>query len=178
MGIDYGMGKTNIDSETGIRYGVISQHSVGSWALQDMEYDYGPPTCPYCGGEVIEISEYDEDTLEGFMSEPYECDEYVCISCERIFGGESAFGEAIGMYVDNADYTVTTCLDSDLMVTRSPYFTYAEFCSPCVPGAGNLDQPDRAGPKTYCLGYDWFDEDNPCPYPIYSIETGELIVEG
>ena len=27
-GIDYGMGTTNIDLETGIRYGVISMHEV------------------------------------------------------------------------------------------------------------------------------------------------------
>jgi hypothetical protein len=27
-GIDYGMGQTNVNHETGIRYGVISQNSV------------------------------------------------------------------------------------------------------------------------------------------------------
>ena len=28
VGIDYGLGRSNIDKATGIRYGVISQHSV------------------------------------------------------------------------------------------------------------------------------------------------------
>src|SRR5690606_21275898 len=36
-------------------------------------------------------------------------------------------------------YKITGCLDFDLFVLNSPYFTFAQFCSPCVPGAGNLD---------------------------------------
>jgi hypothetical protein len=39
-GIDYGMGRTNIDSLTGIRYGVISSHSINPDALSDI-YDNG-----------------------------------------------------------------------------------------------------------------------------------------
>ena len=35
-GIDYGHGKTNIDLKTGIRYGIISQHSVNPDAMDDV----------------------------------------------------------------------------------------------------------------------------------------------
>jgi hypothetical protein len=35
-GIDYGMGLSNIDEETGIRYGIISQHSVCPEAMDDV----------------------------------------------------------------------------------------------------------------------------------------------
>ena len=56
-GIDYGMGRTNIDPETGIRYGVISQHSIMPEAMEDMEPDYGLPTCPECGIDVRESKE-------------------------------------------------------------------------------------------------------------------------
>jgi hypothetical protein len=35
-GIDYGMGTSNRDAKTGIRYGVISQHSINPDALGDI----------------------------------------------------------------------------------------------------------------------------------------------
>lgn len=52
------------------------------------------------------------------------------------------------------------------------YGTFAQFCSPCVPGAG--DSPLADGVKTYCLGHGWF-EDGKAPYAVYSVATGELI---
>mgnify|MGYP001585451342 CR=1 FL=1 len=48
-GIDYGLGCTNIDVETGIRYGCISIHSVTQAWDYSAESDYGEPTCPKCG---------------------------------------------------------------------------------------------------------------------------------
>ena len=42
-GIDYGLGKTNIDKTSGIRYGVISQHSVGQAWYDESEAYYGTP---------------------------------------------------------------------------------------------------------------------------------------
>jgi hypothetical protein len=76
---------------------------------------------------------------------------------------------------DDAELTVQTTGDCDLFVFRSMYYTFAQFCSPCVPGAGNLDTPCDSGPKTYCLGIDWFDSDRPCPYPVYRIDNDECI---
>ena len=35
--------------------------------------------------------------------------------------------------------------------------------------------PDANGAKAYCLGHDWFDEDNPCPYPVYRVSDGSLV---
>lgn len=60
-------------------------------------------------------------------------------------------------------------------ILKSPYYTYAQFCSPCAPGAGYLPSPlkDRpAGNKTYCLGHDWF-EDGTAPYRVYSVKTNK-----
>lgn len=58
-GMDYGMGQTNINHATGIRYGVISQHSVSGDALNDMEADYGEPTCPECGNPAVDCEHED-----------------------------------------------------------------------------------------------------------------------
>jgi hypothetical protein len=66
--------------------------------------------------------------------------------------------------------------DPDVFVIKSPFFTYASFCSPCAPGACYLLSPNADGAKAYCLGHDWF-ENGKAPYPVYSVETG-LPVEG
>ena len=79
------------------------------------------------------------------------------------------------MKFEDEEYIVTDCLDSELMVIKSPYYTLVQYCSPCAPGAGNLNTPIECGIKAYCLGIEWFDEYNPCPYPIYSVATGNLI---
>lgn len=136
-GIDYGRGKTNIDTATGIRYGVISMHSVGQalYEAQEFEYDY-------------EVGEGDSDDL--------------------------AFAEPTGWHVDQDGHKITDCLDNDAMVMKSPYYTFAPFCSPCVPGAGDLNNARESGVKTYCLGHNWFDSGK-APYPVYSVETDEEV---
>jgi len=164
VGIDYGHGLTNIDVETGIRYGVIAQNSISGDTLNDLESIY-PFNCPNCGNE----------TLVPSKSMKYE---YFCQSCRTWHMSEDCYGEeAIGLKYEDEEYTVVDCLDTDLMIIKSPYYTKAQYCSPCVPGAGNLDNPMPDGVKTYCLGADWFDDYNTCPYPIYSVADDSLVTE-
>lgn len=165
------MGTSNINRETGIRFGVISQNSVlQAWA-DSAEPDYGKATCPKCGDEA---QDYDADTALAFDS-GYGCHDFMCEHCEYAFDSGEAYGdEPIGWNYNDDGYDLTDCLDSDIFVLDSPYYTLAPFCSPCVPGAGNLDDAREDGVKTYCLGHDWF-EDGKAPYPVYSVETGALV---
>jgi len=75
-------------------------------------------------------------------------------------------------------YVLQVASDGDIFVCKSPYFTYAQFCSPCAPGAcylrNPLEEPNEAN-KCYCLSGEWFSDDEPMPYPVYSIETGKLV---
>jgi hypothetical protein len=169
-GIDYGLGQSNVDSETGIRFGVISQNSVlQAWADSSEGY-YGEPTCGNCGNPAVEF-----DTLEGREAWDDCGRDYMCVECKRTFWSDQAYSdEALGYSFEGDGYKLTDCLDTDIFVLKSPYFTYAQFCSPCVPGAGNLDTPCSNGPKTYALGHDWF-EDGKAPYTVYSVETGEVV---
>lgn len=174
-GIDYGMGRSNVDPETGIRYGVISQHSVMSEALDDVEYDYPGPNCPKCGNDAVE---YDPDEHQG---EGWECGwyegraDFACPSCKYLFTSEEAYGdEPTGFHYEQDGYELMDCLDSDIFILKSPFYTFAQFCSPCVPGAGNLDNPMPEGVKCYCLGHDWFEE-SIAPYPVYRISDGVQI---
>ena len=56
-GIDYGRGQTNIDHESGIRYGVIPAGDVCQAWSDASESDYGPASCGECGNEAVEIGE-------------------------------------------------------------------------------------------------------------------------
>lgn len=169
-GIDYGLGQTNIDRTTGIRYGVISQHSLNPDAFSDIEPDYGDPTCPDCSGKVA------PSTGEYLPGADWMEKDYVCRGCEKYFFSHQVFPvEPVGHNYQDRDYTITGCLDADLLVTKSPYYTHAQFCSPSVPGAGNLDHPCPTGPKTYCLGHYWFDGER-APYPVYR-ESDDAEVE-
>lgn len=169
-GIDYGMGLSNVDKATGIRYGVISQNSINLDCTEDFEYDYGKPTCPECGRELLdadskELPENSEDW------DSHGCADYACALCEKFWDSGDCFSdEPIGWNYDGEGYALTDCLDSDIFVLKSPYYTFAQFCSPCVPGACSLDNPMPDGAKCYCLGHDWF-EDGRAPYPVYSVET-------
>lgn len=179
-GIDYGFGQSNIDYKTGIRYGVISSHSVDPDAYSDMEPEYGDPHCPSCGNPV-KASDDDSLSEEVTGADWFDHKDYVCVDCEQCYWSEFCFPEeALGYSYDRDGYKLTDCLDTDIFVLESPYFTYAQFCSPCVPGAGNLDtpMPEGQGAKCYALGLDWFDDDNPCPYKssLWRVADGSKVV--
>lgn len=177
MGIDYGRGLTNIDTATRIRYGVISQHSIMPEAMDDFDNDYGEPTCPKCGDVVGYVSDIDYDDTDYTKYRPSGCDDLVCHECKHTLDTSDAFeDEPLGWYLDDGEYQASNCLDSDIIITKSPYYTYAPFCSPCVPGAGNLDNGmtetdgdmSSQWPKTYCFSHDWF-ESGQAPYRVFRV---------
>lgn len=172
-GIDYGLGLTNVDRKTGIRYGVISSHVVGERWFEASEADYGEPICPKCGREAYDSAEADSDDENGagaLSDDWFEGKDFYCLSCKLCFWSDEAYGdEAIGFDYEDEEYRLTSCLDSDIMVLKSPYYTRAQFCSPCVPGAGNLESPTDEGEKTYALGHDWF-EDGKAPYRLFRVD--------
>lgn len=95
---------------------------------------------------------------------------------EDLEDGEDFEADFHDYYVKNDEYNIITCLDSDLMILKSPYYTFCNECSPCVPNAGNLDSPnDEYGRKTYCLDKSWFD-DGITPYKVYSVETNQEVI--
>lgn len=164
-GIDYGLGRTNINPQTGIRYGVISQHSVTQAWCDSAEPDYGKPQeveCPSCGKEYGLGDQYDwGDTFECECGESFEIELF-------------DMAEPIGWYYEGDGYKLEDCLDADIFVLDSPFYTFAQFCSPCVPGAGNLDHPCEDGAKCYCLGHDWF-EGNKAPYPVFCVSDDSIV---
>lgn len=193
MGIDYGLGTTNIDKATGIRYGVISQNEcIQSWA-DSSEAEYGKPCCPKCGNEAAEGESHSEAsdppgqwvrvwTEHPESAEDYEgSGDYRCDDCRYLFDGDEAFGdEPLGYTLDDGEYKATAGSGGDIFILKSPYYTLCDFCSPCAPGAGYLTSEGSV--KAYCFGHDWFHDhyEHPgiAPYRVFSVEDDrEIIVE-
>jgi len=190
VGIDYAgpCSTVNRDSETGIRYGIIPLHALNDYALESFEPDYGTPHCPKCGNDAIIIPSHSEQhengvsiiqnmpaAYEDYEIARYECEDFACESCAYLFGSESAYPEeSIGNTLDDGEYQGNMDSYNDVWIYRSPYYTHAQFCSPCAPGAGYIANPCEDGPKTYCFGHDWF-EGNVAPYPVRLVSTGELV---
>lgn len=160
-GIDYGHGMTNIDQKTGTRFGIIPSRYVSEAWWNDSENHY-EETCPKCGESV---------------------DDYYCSRCKLEWNSEDCYSEEPTSitYNKNGYKCYQSGSDSDIFVEKSPFYTYAQFCSPCAPGACHLENPlfERVGNnRCYCFGIDWFDDLEDCHYDIYSVETNELVHKG
>jgi len=160
-GTDYGMGQTNIDHETGIRYGVIPMYDV-TWWVEEAEPDFGEATCPKCG--------------ESWAMEGQAGDEWYCAQCNYTFDNDKAWpDEPLGWVYETDEYSAYQAgNDTDIFVIKSPYYTRASYCSLCAPGACHLKYPNGEGEKTYCFGHDWFEGDA-APYPVYRVTDNTLV---
>jgi len=160
-GIDYGNGLTNIDKATGIRYGVIAVNSIATaWGDRSHPVSPEPVKCSACGGTGDWGDDRDDEcqACHGFGSRDYRDD----------MDPEWAYeGQGYRMRQGNEEAYV--------WVTQSPYYCLARYCSPCMPGAGNIDEPDEGGVSTYCPGHDWF-EGGQAPFTIYSVATNEPVI--
>lgn len=175
-GIDYGHGQANIDPANGIRYGVISQNTVSQAWAECSEGYYGEANCPKCGQPA---KSYDDETGCEYgiaNSDIGKCHDYQCDDCRWVFESQEAFSdEALSYTYEQEGYVMCSCLLNDIMIVRSPYYTFARFCSPCVPGAGNLDDWDEDnGVMTYCLNHDWFPEGK-APYPVFRVADDKVV---
>ena len=157
-GIDYGLGKTNIDPLTGIRYGIIPMNDLNEWAWESFEPVYGPESCPECSSDLVDGEDRD----------------YYCLECKKAYWSDELFSDPLGWSLDDGEYKAEYDEHGDIFLLESPYFTYAAFCSPCAPGAGHLRSITPNGVRTYCFGNDWFDGEK-APYHVYSVKTGELV---
>jgi len=175
IGIDYGRGQTNIDHKTGIRYGVIhSSEVVQAWA-DSSEPDTGPPTCPKCGNEAVE---YDGDKHSEYEVDKHAYEDFACEDCKFVFDGSEAYpGDVENFYLEDEEYSAWSDSYGDIFVMRSPYYTYAQFCGPCAPGALHLSNPkgpDSGAERCYCFDHSWFDNGK-APYRVFEVDGNEEV---
>ena len=169
-GIDYGLGQSNIDKTTGIRFGVINAHTVNPDALDDI-YQNGRDLTWETAIEDAR-KEYEAEHADDEGAEPFDEQEWQEWNDD---GWDSC--DSVYLYETDDGYILETT-SLGLYVVKSEFYTFASFCSPCCPGAGDLNAPNSSGVKTYCLGLDWFDAEHACPYPVYRVsDNTEVLTE-
>lgn len=171
----------NFDEKTGIRYGVISPHSISSFALDDIYNNGTDPHYEYCKQEIInDLKQFCEDhNIDYDRIDP---DQFVDAGLENY---DNQDGQ---MDYSDKDYDLHISGDNfGIFVMRSPYYTFCRGCSPCAPGAGDLDNPvdkNQEFPemgKTLCLGPEWFDEEKDqysrnMPYKCYRVSDDTEVI--
>jgi hypothetical protein len=156
----------NVDLKTGIHYGVIHNNRLGEFAWDDIvangtDLDYA---------EAIDsITTELRDAIKSVLSDYVATFDADAIAADIIadldFTVESSDCARYHYESESEEFTVGS--DGDIFVTRSKYYTLCGFCSPCAPNAGYLES--RGDVKAYCLGPDWFDENNPMPYEAFIV---------
>jgi hypothetical protein len=128
----------NTNPETGIRYGVVSLHSLEDWVWDEFFQSGTNLTYQACLEEWrSENPDADEDEFNDSYEGEEEC--YELVTSEGLKLGLSYLGGA-GL----------------VWVYESPHKTTARLCSPCCPNAGDLDNRTPGGVECYTLPEDWF----------------------
>jgi hypothetical protein len=168
-GIDYGLGTTNIDAETGILYGVIHSNRLASHAWDEItssgeDLDYA---------EAIEnLTSEISSSLKSILSDydsSFDCKEAAESIVSDLDLNLESSGDCTRYLYECDNETFNVCSDGDIFVTRSIYYTLCSYCSPCAPGAGCLESEGEV--MAYCLGPEWFSKDNPMPYRCYYVKN-------
>lgn len=172
----------NYDEKTGIRYGVISPHSINQDALNDIYTNGTDPQYEEAKKELLtKIEEFCDDNAIPF-------DRVKDVLIDEWNDNYQSDGSGVMDYSDN-EYDLHVSGDNfGIFVMKSPYYTYCRGCSPCAPGAGDLDSPLDVDPKypeigkTFCLGHEWFDHGSTelsrkCCYRVFRVDNNEEVLE-
>ncbi len=177
---------TNINPETGIRYGYISAQSIHPDILYDVINVVGKNlTVAAAGVAAREIAEREAEGLEdevriamaeigGWIGREYEhvWDEWVeqAYMARGCRDREDFIERRVEVELDDffpEDPIIefeyegvkgrTSWLGGvcNLWIFESPYTNTFALCSPCVPNACNLDQPDHDGYVGYDVPHNW-----------------------
>ena len=170
---------SNYDEKTGIAYGVISPHALNGCALQDI-YDCG--TDPHYESAKTEFVTALNDLLDNY---PFSCGQIDEILTPAIDVFNESFDSSCGDgQCDYSDVEYILYVYGDnfgIYVIKSPYYTYCRKCSPCAPGAGDLNNPIDKDPdypdadKALCLDKSFFDDEK-APYRVFRVDNDEEVL--
>ena len=174
----------NYDEKTGIHYGVISPNSIRQETLSDLcdksidtIYEESKKTLlsdleSFCDDHYLDFKNINEDSFIDEFNQNYDNDNH-------------------GYEYEDKDYFLQISDDNfGIFVIKSPYYTFTKQCSPCAPGAGDLDNPilldtiEQKIPnfynvfsqdnhvKAYCLPKEFFDSEySKIPYRYYRVDN-------
>jgi hypothetical protein len=174
----------NYDEKTGIHYGVISPNSICQETLNDL--------CDQSVDTVYEESKEDfTNQIKNILNDNGfsigQIDEVLtpAIDCFN----ENYENDNHGYEYTDKEYILHISDDNfGIFVIKSPYYTFCRQCSPCAPGAGDLDNPisydqyiekisggwlyTDTAVKAYCLPREFFDDEySKIPYRYYRVDN-------
>jgi len=123
----------NINSTTGIRYGVVSMNSLQPWVWDEFFYK----------GRNLTLEAWEKENPDASDALDYEGEE------EEYYLETDTLKLILG-YLGGAPL---------IWVMESPFIARALLCSPCVPGAGDLDSQSDQGEECYTLPPEWWGEE-------------------
>lgn len=176
-GIDYGRGLSNIDRETGIRFGIVSANEMGEGFWDDVEPEYDP-SCPSCGND---LTEKQVDSLERRAKDHGGRFKATCPHCRKLISPDDITPDEPSRNVlRSGDIEGFVDSHNDVWITKSPFYTYGTFCSPCAPGAVSIgtkyNDNDTDLPRAYCLPYSWYDERTPLkPGTVFRVKDDSVV---
>lgn len=130
----------NVNPETGIRYGMISQHSLAAWIMDEIIQNGENLSYNSAWGDYMAEHELTEDSDDIDTHRDSFSDEY--------YGDDDTYAAVIdGVSVQTSSL--------GLWVFHSPHVVKCRLCSPCVPNCGNLDSPAENGYECYGVPADW-----------------------
>ena len=172
----------NYDEKTGIHFGVISPNSICQETLQDLCFGSNSIDPHYEAGkqEIIDdLKQFCDDHYLNF--DQIDPDQFIDQFSDRYENSDGQYD------YEDKDYTLHISGDNfGIFVIRSPYYTFTKRCSPCAPGAGDLDSPiskqeyDKEDHnafmygtvKAYCLPREFFDSEySKIPYRYYRVDN-------
>lgn len=144
---------TNVNPETGIRYGIIAAMSLHDEIIDDI----------YTRGVDVHWEEAREEMEQGIRNacegllHKHDIQAVVDEAHDRMTGDQWYDDEPVYEFVIDGVKGRTTWLGGALLVWvfESPFLTRTKLCSPCVPNCGDLDSVDDEGEECYDVPPDW-----------------------
>lgn len=170
-GIDYGCGLANIDTDNGIRYGVIYANSLPGWFWETVQSE---GTDLDYADAIEEIKDSVKVALKSTLSDYSVTADYDTLAQDVLDSIEIEYesaGDCVRYRYESQDGSLVfeTASDGSVFVIKSPYYALCSYCSPCAPGAGYLGSEGSV--KAYCLPTDWFNDGdrNTAPYTAHKV---------
>lgn len=145
----------NANPTTGVRYGYISANSLDSEILDELQYGMQAVDAHFEELQT-EIEEALSSVLSKYLYDKWEIEDVIDLAIEHV-GNNWHEDEPVheGEYEGVRYRTSWLGGALNVWIFDSPVTGHYAECSPCVPGAGNLDCPDLDGVVCYDVPKEW-----------------------
>lgn len=179
----------NMNLETGIHFGCISQNTLDPDVLNDLIMDADDLIYEDYMDEIrsetedaIKNGTLEEVLIRHDLQDDVDADEGT-IDDVLDAANQLYMNDCHQYHYEDSEYILDFSDDMNcIIICKSPYYTYCRGCSPCVPNAGDLDEPVspeeyeknkyssmyNSIKRSYCFPNDFFENDK-APYEYFKV---------